>query len=77
VGGLRGSSAGWQPTPIQPPTMTRYSIQRDDGRSDDIAGRLYSSYDEAHALLERYYDDLCCSDDRIDYRIVEVADLPS
>lgn len=57
--------------------MTRYSIQRDDGLSDDIAGRLYSSYDEAHALLERYYADLCCSDDRVYYRIVEVSDLPS
>jgi hypothetical protein len=57
--------------------MTRYSIERDDGLSDAIAGRIYSSYDEAHALLERYYADLCCSDDRVYYRIVEVSDLPS
>jgi hypothetical protein len=50
-----------------------FLIQRDDGVADGIAGLQFSSYDEAHAVLERYYGDLCCSDDREYYRIVEVA----
>jgi hypothetical protein len=50
--------------------MTRYTIQRDDGVRDDIAGLVFASYDEAYTVLERYYGDLCCSDDREFYRIV-------
>ncbi|MCP9850849.1 hypothetical protein [Cyanobium sp. Morenito 9A2] len=49
-----------------------YEIQRDDGVKDGIAGQGFASYDEAHAVLERYYADLCCSDDRESYRIVPV-----
>ena len=49
-----------------------FLIQRDDGIHDGIAGQQFSRYDEAHAVLERYYADLCCSDDREYYRIVEV-----
>lgn len=50
--------------------MTRhYRIERDDGQRDHIAGQCFSSYDEAYAVLERYYADLCCSDDREYYRI--------
>jgi hypothetical protein len=48
---------------------TRYRIHRDDGLHDAIAGHIYASYDEAHAVLERYYADLCCSDERQYYRI--------
>ena len=48
---------------------TRYRIHRDDGQHDAIAGQTFGSYDEAHAVLERYYGDLCCSDDREYYRI--------
>ncbi len=52
------------------PVKTRcYQIVRDDGKIDSIAGKKFSSYDEAYALLERYYADLCCSDDREYYRI--------
>ena len=51
--------------------MTPYRISRDDGRSDGIAGRSFASYDDAYAVLERYYSDLCCSDEREYYRIVE------
>ena len=51
--------------------MTRYRIVRDDGARDHIAGVLYDSYEEAYGELERYYGDLCCSDDREVYRIVE------
>ena len=36
-----------------------FLIQRDDGVNDTIAGQQFSSYDEAHAVLERYYADLC------------------
>ena len=50
--------------------MTLYRITRDDGQHDDIAGTSFASYDEAHAILERYYSDLCCSDEREYYRIV-------
>jgi hypothetical protein len=51
--------------------MTPYRINRDDGHRDAIAGTSYASYDEAYAVLERYYSDLCCSDEREYYRIVE------
>ena len=50
--------------------MTLYRITRDDGQRDDMAGKSFASYDEAHAVLERYYSDLCCSDEREYYRIV-------
>jgi hypothetical protein len=49
--------------------MTRYRIVRDDGRRDAIAGGRFDSYDAAYAVLERYYGDLCCSDERETYRI--------
>ena len=54
--------------------MTSYRILRDDGISDGIAGQVFASYDAAHAVLERYVADLCCSDDREYYRIVEAAE---
>ncbi|MBM5801741.1 MAG: hypothetical protein FJ077_13120 [Cyanobacteria bacterium K_DeepCast_35m_m2_023] len=50
---------------------TLYRIVRDDGRSDYIAGQVFHSYDAAYAVLERYYGDLCCSDEREYYRISE------
>mgnify|MGYP006879037670 CR=1 FL=1 len=49
--------------------MSRYLIRRDDGISDGIAGQVFDSYDAAYAVLERYYADMCCSDDREYYRI--------
>lgn len=55
--------------PCTSTAMTRYRIVRDDGCRDGIAGQVFSSYDAAHAVLERYYGDLCCSDDREYYRI--------
>ena len=51
--------------------MTRYVILRDDGLRDAIAGQVFASYDEAYTVLERYYADICCSDDREYYRIEE------
>jgi len=52
--------------------MERYLIVRDDGVEDGIAGLRFARYDDAHAVLERYYGDLCCSDEREVYRIEEV-----
>ena len=54
--------------------MSGYVIRRDDGLEDAIAGRRFERYDDAHAVLERYYADLCCSDDREYYRIEPEAD---
>ncbi len=51
-----------------------YCIERDDGGSDAFTRQRYSSYDEAYAVLERYYADCCCSDDREYYRITAVAE---
>ena len=56
--------------------MTRYVIVRNDGLSDAIAGQLFNSYDEAYIVLERYYADFCCSDERESYRIEAVAAAP-
>ncbi len=35
--------------------VTRYTIIRDDGSRDDIAGQSFASYDAAHVVLERYH----------------------
>lgn len=51
-----------------------YRIVRDDGGSDSFTRQGYRSYEEAHAVLERYYADCCCSDDREYYRIVSEHD---
>jgi len=46
--------------------MTRhYRIERDDGQRDQIAGQCFSSYDEAYAVLERYYADLLLRRSRV------------
>ncbi|MEI6031798.1 MAG: hypothetical protein WCQ20_11625 [Synechococcaceae cyanobacterium ELA739] len=51
--------------------MNCYRILREDGVNDAIAGQVYASYDEAYIVLERYYADFCCSDERESYRIEE------
>ena len=56
------------PNPIQ-----SIRIVRDDGKQDAITRRRYSHYDEAYDVLERFYADLCCSDERIEYSIVDDA----
>jgi len=56
---------------IRPAMPNHYRIVRDDGISDSIAGRSFTSYNDAYDELERYYGDLCCSDDREHYRIIE------
>jgi hypothetical protein len=46
---------------------------RDDGAGDAFTRQRFASYDEAYDVLERYYGDLCCSDERIFYRIVRAG----
>ena len=49
--------------------MQKVKVVRDDGVEDSLTRRCYSTYDEAYDELERFYADLCCSDDRIEYSI--------
>ena len=56
--------------------MSSYRICRDDVISDGIAGQVFDSYDAAYEVLERYYADVCCSDDREYYRIVVAVEEP-
>jgi len=49
-----------------------HRIVRDDGVEDAITRLRFASYDEAYDELERFYADLCCSDDRIEYAIQEI-----
>lgn len=58
------------------PQRTVFRIVLDDQDAtakskDPIAGQDFESYDAAYDVLERYYADLCCSDERSYYRIVE------
>ena len=55
-----------------------HRIVRSDGQQDDLTRQSFSSYDMAYEQLERYYGDLCCSDDdRIDYIIVAMNHSPA
>lgn len=47
-----------------------YRIIRDDLQEDSITKLQFSRYDDAYDELERFYADLCCSDERIEYSIV-------
>ena len=49
-----------------------YRIVRDDLQEDKITKLQFSSYDSAYDELERFYGDLCCSDERIEYSIVSI-----
>tara|TARA_Y100000739_G_scaffold3738_1_gene3244 strand:- start:278 stop:496 length:219 start_codon:yes stop_codon:yes gene_type:complete len=46
-------------------------LVRDDGVEDALTRRCYVTYDEAYDELERFYGDLCCSDDRVEYSIIQ------
>ena len=52
-----------------------YRIVRDDGVEDAITRLRFAGYDEAYDELERFYGDLCCSDDRIEY-LIKVVEGP-
>ena len=57
---------------------TTHRIVRSDGQHDGLTRQAFSSYDMAYEQLERYYGDLCCSDDdRIDYIIVAMNHSPA
>ena len=58
---------------VMPDPMQSIRIVRDDGQQDAITRRHFSHYDEAYDVLERFYADLCCSDERIEYSIVDAA----
>ena len=45
-------------------------IVRDDGLEDALTRRRFGHYNEAYDELERFYADVCCSDERIEYSIV-------
>ena len=47
-----------------------YVLVRDDGGDDAFTRQRFASYNQAYDVLERYYGDLCCSDERVYYRIV-------
>ena len=47
-----------------------YRIVRDDLQEDAITKLQFSCYNDAYDELERFYGDLCCSDERIEYSIV-------
>ena len=49
-----------------------YRITRDDFQEDLITKLQFNCYDDAYDELERFYGDLCCSDERIEYSIVEI-----
>ena len=44
-------------------------VTRDDGGEDSLTRTPYRTYAEAYDDLERFYADLCCSDDRVEYSI--------
>lgn len=62
---------------VMPDPMQSIRIVRDDGQQDAITRRHFSHYDEAYDVLERFYADLCCSDERIEYSIVDTATTAS
>ena len=54
---------------VQSDRIQRVGIVRDDGLEDSLTRREFSTYDEAYDELERFYADLCCSDERVEYSI--------
>ena len=62
---------------VMPDPIQSIRIVRDDGQQDAITRRHFSHYDEAYDVLERFYADLCCSDERIEYSIVDAATTAS
>lgn len=52
-----------------------FCLRSDQPEDDWLTRQRFETYEEAYDVLERYYADLCCSDDRVYYRI-EPADDP-
>lgn len=55
-------------------TQPLFRIRCDQGGDDWLTRQRFHSYDDAYDVLERYYADLCCSDERVDYRIEPAPD---
>ena len=49
-----------------------FRIIRDDQLEDSITKLKFYRYDDAYDELERFYGDLCCSDERIEYSIIMI-----
>ena len=49
-----------------------YRIVRYDLQEDSITKFRFANYDDAYDELERFYGDLCCSDERVEYSIVSI-----
>ena len=49
-----------------------YRIVLDDLQEDSITKLRFANYDDAYDELERFYGDLCCSDERVEYSIVSI-----
>lgn len=54
------------------PNSPLYRIIRDDSQEDSITKMQFVHYDDAYDELERFYGDLCCSDERVEYTIVKI-----
>jgi hypothetical protein len=51
-----------------------FCLRSDQPGDDWFTRQRFHSYEEAYDVLERYYADLCCSDERVYYRIEPVDD---
>jgi len=49
-----------------------FKIIRDDSIADDLTKLIFRSYNDAYDELAAFYEDLCCSDERIEYSIQKI-----
>ena len=64
-------------TAVERDQLQVVKVVRDDGVEDALTRRCYATYGEAYDELDRFYGDLCCSDDRIEYSITLAAETQS
>ena len=50
-----------------------YKFVRIDGKEDDLTSQTFSNYEDAYALLDKLYGDICCSD--ADYEDINFYDI--
>ena len=50
-----------------------YKIVRIDGKEDEVTTTTFTNYADAYDLLEKIYDDICCSD--ADYEDINYYDI--
>ena len=64
-------------TPRNSPGVAQFSMSEVAQFSVSL-DKVFDSYDAAYEVVERYYADMCCSDDREYYRIEVLSEeLPS